>query len=95
MGNRPFSSDTPEGGRLPPLVFGKYTLGDDFRTYIRNFEAIARICRASDTYMVNQLKCQLVGDAKDLLEARLLKGPCTWDFIKNLATMLFISADEQ
>jgi hypothetical protein len=44
--------------------------------------------------MINQLKCQLTGDAKDLLEARLPEGPCTWHYVKELATKFFTSADE-
>jgi hypothetical protein len=92
---RTTSIETPEGGRLPPLAFSKYTLGDDILTYIRNFEAISRACRATETYMVNQLKCQLMGDAKDLLEAQLPEGPCTWDIVKGLATSFFTFADEQ
>jgi hypothetical protein len=34
----------PKGGRLPPLAFAKYTLGEDFCAYISNFQAIARAC---------------------------------------------------
>jgi hypothetical protein len=84
---------SPERGRLPPLAFSKYSLGDDFITYIHNFEAIAQTCQASDLYMINQLKCQMIGDAKDLLDARLPAHMTEWTEVKTLVLSLFASQD--
>jgi hypothetical protein len=83
---------SPEGGRLPPLAFSKYFLGEDFLAYIHNFEAI-EACRASDLYMINQLKYQMVGDAKDLLDAQLPTHMTSWRDVKALALSLFASQD--
>ena len=81
------------GGRLPPLTFAKYTLGEDFNAYMRNFKAIAEACGASHLYMVNQLKCQMVGDAKELLEARLPEDAHSWPEVKAIAVSLFVDVD--
>ena len=81
------------GGRLPLLTFAKYTLGEDFNAYIRNFEAIAEACGANHLYMVNQLKCQMVGDAKELLEACLLENAHSWPEVRAIAVSLFVDVD--
>ena len=81
------------GDRLPPLTFAKYTLGEDFNAYIRNFKAITEACGASHLYMVNQLNCQMVGDAKELLEARLPEDAHSWPEVKAIAVSLFVDVD--
>ena len=85
---------SPKGGCLPPLAFSKYSLGEDFLTNIYNFETIAQACRASDLYMINQFKCQMVGDANDKLDARLPTHMTSWQDVKALVALsLFASQD--
>jgi hypothetical protein len=43
--------------------------------------------------MINQLKCQMIGDAKDLLDARLPTHMTSWLDVKALALSLFASQD--
>jgi hypothetical protein len=43
--------------------------------------------------MINQLKNQMVGDAKDLLDARLPMHMKAWSDVKTLALSFFASQD--
>lgn len=57
-------------GKLPSIVFGRYTLHDDFITFVSEFVTVADTYRTLDQYYISRFRACFQGEARDLFKSR-------------------------